>query len=86
MTIAGKFGIVSATDYRDGIVLVGFLGNAYPHDLTQKQIDYIKGFYNMENYEHKICDEWPSEIEPLYPAAKSNFKNGYILLTKEKRK
>lgn len=85
MNIAGKFGIVSDTDYRQGIVLVGFTGNAYPHDLTQKQISYIKAFYNMENCAHEICGEWPQGIEPRYPAAKTNFKNGFILLTKEKK-
>ena len=84
MNIAGKFGIVSATDYRQGTVLVGFTGNLYPHDLNQKQIDYIKAFYNMERCAHEIRNEWPSEIEPRYHAAKTNFKNGYILLTKEK--
>ena len=85
MNIAGKFSIVSATDYRQGIVLVGFTGNVYPHDLTKKQINYIKAFYNMEHCAHEICGEWPHGIEPRYPAAKSNFKNGYILLTKEKK-
>ena len=85
MNIAGKFSIVSATDYRQGIVLVGFTGNVYPHDLKQAQVEYIKAFYNMEHCTHEICTEWPSEIEPRYPAAKNNFKNGYILLRKENR-
>ena len=83
MTINGKFGLASATNYRDGVVLVGFLGNAYPQKLTAKQIDYIKGLYNMTGSKHEICTEWPAGVKPYYPAAMSNFKNGYILLTKE---
>lgn len=84
MNISGRFGLASATDYRDGVVLVGFLGNVYPHDLTADNINYIKGMYNMGGSKHEFFNAWPDEIEPLYPAAKTNFKNGYMLLTKEK--
>lgn len=83
MTINGRFGLVSATDYRDGVVLVGFLGNVYPHDLKQEQIDYIKGVFNMPGCYHQIFSEWPEYIAPLYPAAKKNFRNGFMLLTTE---
>ena len=84
MNISGRFGMASATDYRDGVVLVGFLGNVYPHDLTAGNIAFIKTFYNMSECKHEFFSEWPDGIEPLYPAAKKNFKNGYMLLTKEK--
>lgn len=80
MNIDGRFSIVSATDYRDGVVLVGFCGNVYPHDLKARQIEYIKGFCNMQNSTHEILNEWPNGIEPCRPSAKSNFKNGFILL------
>lgn len=83
MNIDGRFSIVSATDYRDGVVLVGFLGRVCPHDLKPRQIEYIKYFYNMPNSTHEIFTEWPNGIEPRYPAAKSNFKNGFLLLKKE---
>ena len=83
MNIAGKFSIVSATDYRQGIVLVGFTGNANPRYLKKAQIEYIKFFCNMENATYEICNEWPAGIEPRYPAARNNFKNGYILLRGE---
>ena len=78
--ISGRFGLVSATDYRDGVVLIGFLGNVWPHDLTQSQIEWLKGLYQMPNSTHEIFSVWPDGIEPLYPAAKKNFKNGFILL------
>lgn len=83
MNIEGRFSIVSDTDYRQGIVLVAFLGDVYPHDLKETQIEYIKGFCNMRGCRHEIFNEWPDGIEPRYPAAKRNFKNGYILLTRE---
>lgn len=86
MTINGRFGLASATDYRDGVVLVGFLGNVWPRDLTHRQIDYIKGMFNMTGCQHEIFNEWPEGIEPLYPAAKKNFKNGYMLLTWPEKK
>lgn len=85
MNINGRFGLVSKTDYRDGVVLVGFLGNVYPHDLRKEQIDYIKCCYNMSGCNHEIFTDWPDGIEPLYPAAKKNFKNGFMLLTKERK-
>ena len=84
MNISGRFGLASATDYRDGVVLVGFLGNVYPHDLTAENIKFIKAMYNMSGSKHEFFNGWPDGIVPLYPAAKKNFKNGYMLLTKEK--
>lgn len=81
-SINGRFGLVSATDYRDGVVLIGFLGNVWPHDLTQSQIEWLKGMYQMSGSTHKIFNEWPDGIEPLYPAAKKNFRNGFILFQK----
>lgn len=86
MTINGRFGLASSTDYRDGVVLVGFLGNVWPRDLTPRQIDYIKGMYNMSGCKHEIFNDWPEGIEPLYPAAKKNFKNGFMLLTWPEKK
>ena len=83
MNINGRFGLVSKTDYRESVVLVGFLGNIYPHDLKKEQIDYIKALYMMPGCKHEIFTEWPDGIEPAYPAAKANFKNGFMLLTKE---
>ena len=86
MNINGRFGIASKTDYRDGVVLVGFLGNVYPHDLRKEQIDYIKTFCCMSGCKHEFFNEWPEQIEPPYPAAIKNFKNGFMLLTKEGEK
>lgn len=80
MNINGRFGRVSDTTYRDGVVLVGFLGSLYPHDLTPDNIKYLKGLYNMPNSTHEFFNEWPDGIEPAYPAAKKNFKNGFMLL------
>ena len=83
-SINGRFGLVSAPDCRDGVVLIGFLGNVWPHDLTQAQIEWLKGLYQMPNSTHEIFSVWPDGIEPLYPAAKKNFKNGFILFRKGK--
>ena len=80
MNLNGRFGRVSTTTYRDGVVLVGFLGNVYPHDLTAENIKWLKGMYNMpQDCKHTIFLEWPDGIEAAYPAAKKNFKNGFIL-------
>ena len=82
MNIAGKFSRVSASDYRAGVVLVGLIGNVYPHDLTPDNIRWLKGMYNMPSTcKHEIFDEWPEGIEAAYPAARKNFKNGFLLLT-----
>ena len=80
MNISGSFTCVSASTYHDGVVLVGFCGKVYPHDLTAGNIKYIKAFYNMPDSKHTICTEWPEAIEPSYPAAKKNFTNGFLLL------
>lgn len=79
--IAGRFSRVSKTTYRDGVVLVGFVGYVYPHDLTAEQIAYIKAFYMMPGGDHEFFNKWPDEIEAAYPAAKTNFKNGFMLIT-----
>ena len=78
--LQGKHSRVSKTYYHDGIILVGFLGNIYPHDLTHENIDYIKTFYSMPNSTHEFFNTWPEEIEPAYPAAKTNFRNGFMLI------
>ncbi len=78
--IAGRFSRVSKTTYHDGIVLVGFCGNVYPHGLTKEEIAYIKVFYNMPSCEHEFSNDWPEGLEPAYPAANSNFKNGFMLI------
>ena len=80
MNINGRFARVSASTWRDGVVLVGFCGNVYPHDLTADNIKYIKTFYNMPDSKHTICAEWPENISVAYPAAKKNFVNGFLLL------
>ena len=82
--IAGRFSRVSKTTYHDGIVLVGFCGNVYPHDLTAEQIAYIKTFYSMPGSNHEFFSEWPADIEAACPAAKTNFKNGFMLIRKVK--
>lgn len=81
--IAGRFSRVSKTTYHDGVVLVGFLGNVFPHDLTTEQIAYIKTFYMMPGSDHEFFNEWPVEIEAAYPAAKTNFKNGFMLIRRK---
>ena len=82
--LSGRFSRVSATDYRDGVVLVGFCGNVWPHDLTGDQKIYLMDFYNMNPSRLTIFNEWPDGIEPAYPAAKTNFKNGFLLMESRK--
>jgi len=82
MNIAGKFARVSDTTYREGTVLVGFCGNAHARDLNPVQVEYIKAFYVMEGANHSILESWPEDIKPAYPAARQNFRNGYLLLTR----
>ena len=84
MDISGRFERVSKTYYRNGVVLVGFCGNVYPRDLTSGNIRYIKTFFNMPKSEHRFYNEWPEWVEPDYPACKTNFKNGFMLLTNTK--
>lgn len=79
-SIAGKFTRVSKTTYRDGVVLVAFCGNAYPHDLYPEQIEYIKSFYFMPEADHEFFNGWPDGIEPRFPAAKANYHNGFLLI------
>lgn len=78
--IAGRFTRVSKSTYHDGTVLVAFCGSLYPHDLNAEQVDYIKTFYHMPNAEHEFSNGWPDGIEPACPAAKTNYKNGYMLI------
>lgn len=78
MNIAGRFSRVSRFE-DDSFVLVGFCGNVWPHDLSSENIQYIKSFYLCAG-DHKIFNEWPEGIEPIYPAAKKNFKNGFLLI------
>ena len=82
--LSGRFSRVSDTDYRDGVVLVGFCGNVWPHDLTAEQKHYIMSFYNMRPCLVELCATWPEGIEPAYPAAKTNFKNGFLLMDSRK--
>ena len=84
--LSGRFSRVSATDYHDGVVLVGFCGNVWPHDLTPEQKIYLMDFFNMNttNCRIPICQEWPEGVEPAYPAAKTNFKNGFLLMDSRK--
>lgn len=83
MNIAGKHERVSVTHWRDGVVLVGFCGDVWPADLSPSELEAVKWFYNMPGSSHEIFNEWPEGIEPRYPAAKKNFKNGFLLLTKK---
>lgn len=84
MDISGRFTRVSKTTYRDGTVLVAFCGNVYPHDLNKEQIAYIKAFYMMpSNSSHEFFSDWPEGVEPAYAAAKTNFRNGYMLISEK---
>lgn len=83
MNISGRFTRVSDTTYRDGVVLVGFVGNVYPHDLSKENIDHIKAFYCMSGCKHEFFNEWPEFITPAYPAAKKNIRNGFMLIYQE---
>ena len=80
--ISGRFSRVSKDYGKDGPVLAGLCGDVYPHDLTDLNVDHIKTFYNIATWEHIILNEWPDNIDPAYNAAKSNFKNGFILIYK----
>lgn len=78
--IAGRFTRVSKTTYHEGAVLVAFCGSIYPHDLNSEQIAYIKSFYSMPDSKHEFYNDWPDGVEPAYAAAKTNYKNGYMLI------
>lgn len=82
MNICGRFTRVSASTWHDGIVLVGFCGNVYPHDLSAENIVYIKNFYMMPNCKHEFFTTWPENISASCSAAKTNFKNGFMLLSR----
>lgn len=82
MVISGRFLKASDTTYRDGKVVVGFIGSAYPQTLTTEQIQYIKDFYNMHGSKHEVCQEFPDDIEPMCSAMK-NLKNGFLILTED---
>lgn len=83
MNLNGRFTRVSDTTYHDGVVLVGFCGDVYPHDLTPDNVKYIKTYFNMPESKHTICAEWPENVSPAYSAAKKNFINGFLLLQKD---
>lgn len=78
--INGRFSRVSAGYDKTAPVLVGLLGNVWPHDLTAANIDYIKAFYGRTGWAHKLLTDWPDDIAPAYPAAKKNFVNGFVLI------
>ena len=82
MNINGKFSRVSKDYGKNGPVLIGLAGDVYPHDLNAANIAYLKSFYMRGNWYAKLLAEWPEGIEPAYPAAVKNFKNGFILITK----
>ena len=84
MIVSGRFSRVSRTTYKDGVVVVGLIGSLYPHDLTKENIQYIKDYYIMHDSDHEIVQEWLDDVEPWYPAAKKNFKNGYLVLRRVK--
>ena len=80
--LCGRHSRVSRTTHHDGAVLIGFCGSLYPHDLTPSDIEYLKTFYAMPmDCKHEIFSEWPETIDPAYPAAKTNFRNGFLLLS-----
>lgn len=80
MNISGRFGRCTDFSDRNGPMVVGFLGNVWPHDLTRDQIGLIKSFYGRTDWDHKFYNEWPNEFEPAYSAAKANFKNGFMVI------
>jgi hypothetical protein len=82
MNINGKFSRVSKDYGKHGPVLVGLVGDVYPHDLSAANLAYIKTFYMRDGWGAKLLAEWPKGIEPAYPAAMKNFKNGFILISK----
>ena len=78
----GRHSRVSRTTHHDGAVLVGFCGDLFPHDLTTGDVQYLKTFYMMPpDCKHEIFCRWPEAIEPAYPVAKKNFRNGFLLLS-----
>lgn len=81
--IFGKFTRVSKDYGKDGPVLVGLCGDIFPHDLSVGNIDYIKVFYNRGAWSCSLLFDWPDGIEPAYPAAKTNIKNGFVLIEKK---
>lgn len=78
--LSGRFARVSRMTYHDGVILIGFCGDIYPHDLTADEIMYIKSWYNMPKSTATIYNSYPDDIEPAYPSVKSNFRNGFLLL------
>ena len=81
-SISGKFTKVSKSYDKNSNVLISFVGDLWPHDLTSANIEYIKSFYSRPGWNHKFLDKWPEDIEPWYPAAKSRTKNRFMLIYK----
>ena len=61
-SVAGLFNRVNYTDKDITVQLVGTLS---ARDLTQDQIDYIKGFYNKPSARIEIVNEEPYKNELL---------------------
>jgi len=79
--LCGRWSIVSKTWQNGGETLVGFCGDVYPHDLNEENIAYIKAFCGYApNAVHEIHARFPEHITPAYPAAKTNFINGFMLI------
>lgn len=70
--IAGRFMIVSRSP-----VVVGFIGNIWPHDLSPAQLRYIKGFYQCVDYDHEILDNFPVSVN-------RSMYNGFMRFTPTK--
>lgn len=57
--IAGRFTIAEITaDY----IAVGCIGSLWADDLTEAQIDHIKGFYNHSGCIHEVWGSYPVKL------------------------
>ena len=78
--IDGRFSICSKYYAPDDPVVVGLCGSLTKEALTDEVVAKIKLFYNRVCFEHLYVEKFPEEFEPSYPAARTNFPNGYLIL------
>lgn len=82
--VAGKFERVSAFQgsWKEGPIVVGFIGNLTKRTIAPESIEYIKGYYNRAGWNHRFVDEFPKEMEIRNGFAIGNITNGFMVIEK----
>lgn len=52
--IAGRFLKVG-----ENPLVIGFIGNIRAENLSEENIEYLKGFYNAKGKQHRIIQDYP---------------------------